>query len=193
MKENKSKRSRFRAFVQSTNFLFIVSIVISLVIWIYMSISTGNDTSLTISDIPVQVELSEDAVNNGLQVFSGSDYKASLTVTGNRAVVGSLQASDITVKAAANYVDSAGNYTLYLNASKNDPYSDFQISSAIKPSTIDVFIDYLREATFDIQENVVYKVDDGYYAQPHCLQKPYILQVRSLKYLRFLRLWLLRI
>lgn len=69
MKENKSKRSRFRAFVQSTNFLFIVSIVISLVIWIYMSISTGNDTSLTISDIPVQVELSEDAVNNGLQVF----------------------------------------------------------------------------------------------------------------------------
>ncbi len=84
MKENKSKRSRFRAFVQSTNFLFIVSIVISLVIWIYMSISTGNDTSLTISDIPVQVELSEDAVNNGLQVFSGSDYKASLTVTGNR-------------------------------------------------------------------------------------------------------------
>ena len=164
MKENKSKRSRFRAFVQSTNFLFIVSIVISLVIWIYMSISTGNDTSLTISDIPVQVELSEDAVNNGLQVFSGSDYKASLTVTGNRAVVGSLQASDITVKAAANYVDSAGNYTLYLNASKNDPYSDFQISSAIKPSTIDVFIDYLREATFDIQENVVYKVDDGYYA-----------------------------
>lgn len=164
MKENKSKRSRFRAFVQSTNFLFIVSIVISLVIWIYMSISTGNDTSLTISDIPVQVELSEEAVNNGLQVFSGSDYKASLTVTGNRAVVGSLQASDITVKAAANYVDSAGNYTLYLNASKNDPYSDFQISSAIKPSTIDVFIDYLREATFDIQENVVYKVDDGYYA-----------------------------
>ena len=110
MKENKSKRSRFRAFVQSTNFLFIVSIVISLVIWIYMSISTGNDTSLTISDIPVQVELSEDAVNNGLQVFSGSDYKASLTVTGNRAVVGSLQASDITVKAAANYVDSADVY-----------------------------------------------------------------------------------
>ena len=106
---------------------------------------------MTISDIPVQVELSEDAVNNGLQVFSGSDYKASLTVTGNRAVVGSLQASDITVKAAANYVDSAGNYTLYLNASKNDPYSNFQISSAIKPSTIDVFIDYLREATFDIQ------------------------------------------
>lgn len=71
MKENKSKRSRLRAFVQSTNFLFIVSIVISLVIWIYMSISTGNDTSLTISDIPVQVELSEDAVNNGLQVFFG--------------------------------------------------------------------------------------------------------------------------
>lgn len=107
--------------------------------------------------------------------------------------MGSLQASDITVKAAANYVDSAGNYTLYLNASKNDPYSDFQISSAIKPSTIDVFIDYLREATFDIQENVVYKVDDGYYASTTLSSKPYILQVRSLKYLRFLRLWLLRI
>lgn len=164
MKENKSKAKGFKAFIQSTNFLFILSLVISLTIWIIMSISTGNDTSLTISGIPVQVELSDEAVNNGLQVFSGSDYTASLTVTGNRAVVGSLQASDITVKAAANYVDSAGNYTLYLNASKNNPYSDFQISSSIKPSTIDVFIDYLREETFDIQENVVYKVDDGYYA-----------------------------
>lgn len=164
MKENKSKAKGFKAYIQSTNFLFILSVVISLSIWIIMSISTGNDTSLTISGIPVQVELSDEAVNNGLQVFSGSDYTASLTVTGNRAVVGSLQASDITVKAAANYVDSAGNYTLYLNASKNNPYSDFQISSSIKPSTIDVFIDYLREATFDIQENVVYKVDDGYYA-----------------------------
>ena len=164
MKENKSKAKGFKAYIQSTNFLFILSVVISLSIWIIMSISTGNDTSLTISGIPVQVELSDEAVNNGLQVFSGSDYTASLTVTGNRAVVGSLQASDITVKAAANYVDSAGNYTLYLNASKNNPYSDFQISSSIKPSTIDVFIDYLREETFDIQENVVYKVDDGYYA-----------------------------
>lgn len=164
MKENKSKAKGFKAYIQSTNFLFILSVVISLSIWIIMSISTGNDTSLTISGIPVQVELSDEAVNNGLQVFSGSDYTASLTVTGNRVVVGSLQASDITVKAAANYVDSAGNYTLYLNASKNNPYSDFQISSSIKPSTIDVFIDYLREETFDIQENVVYKVDDGYYA-----------------------------
>lgn len=164
MKENKSKAKGFKAYIQSTNFLFILSVVISLSIWIIMSISTGNDTSLTISGIPVQVELSDEAVNNGLQVFSGSDYTASLTVTGNRAVVGSLQASDITVKAAANYVDSAGYYTLYLNASKNNPYSDFQISSSIKPSTIDVFIDYLREETFDIQENVVYKVDDGYYA-----------------------------
>ena len=90
MKNNKSKRSKFKAFLQSTNFLFIISIVISLVIWIYMSISTGNDTSLTISGIPVQVELSDEAVNNGLQVFSGSDHTASLTVTGNRAVVGSL-------------------------------------------------------------------------------------------------------
>lgn len=164
MKENKSKAKGFKAYIQSTNFLFILSLVISLSIWIIMSISTGNDTSLTISGIPVQVELSDEAVNNGLQVFSGSDYTASLTVTGNRAVVGSLQASDITVTATANYVDSAGNYTLYLNASKNNPYSDFQISSSIKPSTIDVFIDYLREETFDIQENVVYKVDDGYYA-----------------------------
>ena len=191
MKENKSKRSRFRAFVQSTNFLFIVSIVISLVIWIYMSISTGNDTSLTISDIPVQVELSEDAVNNGLQVFSGSDYKASLTVTGNRAVVGSLQASDITVKAAANYVDSAGNYTLYLNASKNDPYSDFQISSAIKPL---MFLLIICEKLHLIFKKMLFiKLTTVIMRQPHCLQKPYILQVHSLKYLRFLRLWLLRI
>lgn len=164
MKNKKSKRSRFKSFVQSSNFLFIVSVFVSLIIWVYMSsVSTGNDTSLLISSIPVKIELSDETTNNGLRVFSDSDYTASVTVKGQRSVVGSLQPSDITVKASDNNIDSTGNYTLYLSASKNNPYSDYQISS-INPTTIDVFIDYYRENTYDIQDNVVYKVEDGYYA-----------------------------
>ena len=129
-----------------------------------MSMGSSNDTNVTISNIPIQIELPDSARENGLQVFSGGDQTASVTVTGNRAILGSINESDITVTAAANTINSSGNYMLAVSAAKTDPSSNFQITSAATPSSINVTIDYFRESTYQIQENVVYKVADGYYA-----------------------------
>ncbi len=129
-----------------------------------MSIGSSNDTNVTISNIPIQIELPDSARENGLQVFSGGDQTASVTVTGNRAILGSINESDITVTAAANTINSSGNYMLAVSAAKTDPSSNFQITSAATPSSINVTIDYFRESSYQIQENVVYKVSDGYYA-----------------------------
>ena len=62
-----------------------------------MSFSDSNETTATISNIPIQITLSDDAVDNGLQIFTGNDQTASVTVTGNRAILGSVAASDVTV------------------------------------------------------------------------------------------------
>ena len=129
-----------------------------------MSIGNGNDTVVTISNIPVQIELSDDAIKNGLQIFNTGDITASVSVSGNRAIIGSLTQNDIIVTAATNAIDSSGNYTLSLSASKANPYEDFQIVSNVTPSNVNVLIDYYRESTFDIQDSVVYKVSEGYFA-----------------------------
>ena len=160
----KKKDFSLSKLAQNSKFLFIVSILISASIWIYMSMGSSNDTNVTLSNIPIQIELSDEARNTGLQIFSGNEQTASVTVTGNRAILGSISNSDITVTAAANSINSTGNYTLPVSATKTNPTSNFQITSAVVPSTINVVVDYLRESPFQIQENVVYKVADGYYA-----------------------------
>ena len=160
----KSKKFTLNGFLSNNKVLFIVSVLISLTIWIYMSYGTSNDTNVTVSGIPIQIELSDEAMNAGLMIFSGQEQTASVTVTGNRATLGAIKESDITVTAAANTIDSAGDYSLPVSAAKTNPTSTFQITSAVVPSSIKVAVDYFRETSFQLQENVVYKVADGYYA-----------------------------
>ena len=158
------KKFSLNGILKNNKFLFILAVLISFSVWIYMSMGSSNDTSLTISNIPIQIELPDESRDSGLQVFSGGEQTASVTISGNRAILGSITESDITVTAAANTISSTGTYQLSVSAAKTNPGQNFQIISTVSPSTVSVFVDYLRESTFQIQENVVYKVADGYYA-----------------------------
>lgn len=167
----KKKKLSFNKLFQNNKFLIILSLVISTITWVYMSMGTTNDTSVTISNIPIQIELPDQLVNNGLQVFSDTEQTATVTVTGSRAVLGSISTKDITVTAATNGIDSAGTYQISLSAVKTNPSANFQIISTVTPSNVNVIVDYLRETSFPIQENVVYKVADGYYASTSLASK----------------------
>lgn len=149
--------------LKNNKFLFIIAILISVSVWIYMSMGSSNDTTVTVTNIPIQIELSEEAKQNGLQVFSGGDQYASVTITGNRAILGSISASDITVTASAAIIDTSGEYQLSVTAAKTNQTSNFEIDSSVTPSYVTVFADYYRETSFDIQENVVVNIDSGYY------------------------------
>lgn len=167
----KKKKLSLNKLFQNNKFLIILSLVISTITWVYMSMGTTNDTSVTISNIPIQIELPDQLVNNGLQVFSNTEQTATVTVTGSRAVLGSISTKDITVTAATNGIDSAGTYQISLSAVKTNPSANFQIISTVTPSNVNVIVDYLRETSFPIQENVVYKVADGYYASTSLASK----------------------
>ena len=171
----KKKKFSLNALMMNNKFLLVLSVIISLVIWIYMSTGTTSDTTLTLSNIPIQIDLSDEARNSGLQIFSGAEQTASVTVTGSRATLGTMSESDVTVTAAANTINSSGSYSLPVSATKTNPSSNFQITSAVTPSNINVVVDYLRESSFQIQENVVYKVSDGYYASTSLATKSIVI------------------
>lgn len=161
MKKNKFSLNKL---MQNNKFIFVLAILISFSIWVYSGLGTTNDTNVTLSNIPIQIELTDEARDNGLQIFSGTEQTASVTVTGNRAVLGAVNESDVTVTAAANTINSPNTYDLAVSASKTNPTANFQITSAVVPSSIRVVVDYFRESTYQIQDNhIVYKVADGYY------------------------------
>ena len=158
------KQSLFQRLMQKNYVIFIFALVISLVIWIYMSFnSTSVNTTFTIRDIPIQMELSEESRDLGLQVFPSGEAKASVTVSGNRTVLGLLNENDITVTAAAGSINSPdSNVTLPVSATKRSSRSNFEINS-VSPTSITVTVDYYKESDFQIQDGVVFYLEDGYY------------------------------
>ena len=157
------KQSLFGRWMQNNYILFIFAVLISLVIWIYMSFNSSDvDTTFTISDVPIQTELSDESRDLGLQVFTADDPKATVTVSGNRTVLGLLNEDDITVTATAGSINSVGNYTLPVSAAKRTSRSNFEIKS-YSPSTLSVTIDYFKESEFQIQDGVVFYLEKGYY------------------------------
>lgn len=158
------KQSLFQRLMQKNYVIFIFALVISLIIWIYMSFnSTSVNTTFTIRDIPIQMELSEESRDLGLQVFPSGEAKASVTVTGNRTVLGLLNENDITVTAAAGSINSPdSNVTLPVSATKRSSRSNFEINS-VSPTSITVTVDYYKESDFQIQDGVVFYLEDGYY------------------------------
>ena len=108
----------------------------------------------------------QEAIDNGYQIFGLDHVTASVSVTGNRMIVGSLTKSDIQIKAQqTSSITTAGTYTLPLAASKTGVKSDYEFSSAVSPSTIVVNVDRYQEKTLDITSEIVYKVDSGYYSR----------------------------
>ena len=157
------KNSLFQRWMQNNYVLFAVALLISIVIWGYMTFnSSSNDTTFTINNIPIQIELSEDAQALGLQVFTEGETKASVTVSGNRTVLGMVNENDFTVTAAAGSIDSSGNYTLPVSANKRSTLGNFQITSS-SPASISVTVDYFKSIDFQIQDGIVFYVEDGYY------------------------------
>lgn len=149
--------------ILSKNYIaFIISVLISIGIWTYMSLNSSNDTTFTISNVPIQMELSESSRNLGLQIFMDGAQTASVTVTGNRTILGSVTEADFTVTAAASSVNSSGNFTLPVSVAKTNSSSNFQILDST-PSNVSVMVDYLQESTFPIHDEILFGVADGYY------------------------------
>lgn len=157
------KKSSFtQKLFQNNYFLLVLALIVSLGIWVYMSMNSVNDTNVTISNLPIQTELSDSAKDLGLQVFSGDTTTASVTLSGNRTMLGQITESDLIVTASASSVSTTGNYTLPVSATKANPSSNFQIVSNT-PSSINVVVDYFKEGTFSIQDGLEYNVKNGYY------------------------------
>ncbi len=159
--KNKSLISR----VLSHNWVILVlSFIIAFVTWFIISANSQTETNVVISDIPIAIELSDEAQNDGLKVFSGNDVTASVEVTGNRVTVGSLTSSDIQVTAnQTSSIIGAGTYTLSLSAKKTGAKTNYNIVSSVTPANITIFVDKEKESTFEIENQLVYTVEDGTY------------------------------
>ena len=117
------KLSLTQKILEKNYVLLIISVVISIVIWVYMSMNATNDTTVTISNIPIQIELSDSAKDLGLQVFSGDTTTASVTLTGDLTgdYIGTVSAKeDHPLKHPAGQVYGDDAYSVFQIGNKDE-------------------------------------------------------------------------
>ncbi len=168
------KNLKIEKLFYSNKFVAVFSVVSSFALWILVSSSSAESVSVTISDIPVDISLSESAVQDGLRVFSGQDITARVEVSGSRMVVGQLTKNNIQITSSqsSNTIMSPGNYTLELSAKKVGLLNDYEIVSDVKPSFVTVMVDRYREAEYDIEPQIDFNAKEGYFVGNTIVSEP---------------------
>lgn len=155
-KQHKIKRIKLnisRLFA-SSKFLLLVSFLLSCVFWCIFAADSNEESITMVSDIPVTIQLSKQAEQEGLRVYRGGDTKVTVQIKGNRLTVGSISSSDIQVVAQnTNSVNVANTYALSLSAKKVGVKTDYEIIS-VSPSVINVTVDKERSKEFTIAKEI---------------------------------------
>lgn len=167
-KSNKSfKNSKYTIskLFRNDKFLIVFAFVISCILWFVFSQNSERETVTTVTDVPINVELSQDAVQNGFEVFSKGTETASVRISGNKITVGSIRSDDILVTATTGSVTSSNTYPLQLTAKQNSSRTNYTIVS-VDPTFVNVYIDKRRSKEFDIRDKIKYdySIDANYYA-----------------------------
>lgn len=162
---NKIRRFSVSRLFKNNKFILVISLIISIAVWITVSFSSTNEVTATVSNIPIKITLSEDAVNSDLHIFTGTDQTRSVTITGNRLAVGSVTADDIIITAPnAGTILHPDSYNLSLTAKKRNSSDQFDIVSISDPQ-ITVYVDQLQEKEVEVKNKLKTDFsDDKYYS-----------------------------
>ena len=116
--------------------MIIISILLGFLLWAVVALSVNRTVTRTIDDVPVIVPESGTSFQAlGLEVIQGETVKTSITVSGDRSVVGALDSSSFEVIPDFSTVTGEGTYSLVLQAGKSNQLSNYSIQS-VTPAEI---------------------------------------------------------
>jgi YbbR domain-containing protein len=147
--------------------LIAVSLILGSVAWSMVAFSVNSITSRTIEGVKVEMPSAGASFQAlGLDVIdSGQEYTCSVTVTGDRSVIGALDAESFTVTPDFTPVTAAGTYTLTLEATKNNQLLDYSIRS-VEPYGLILTFGEVETRKFAVTPSATgVSVADGYVLQ----------------------------
>lgn len=145
------------SFLRDKRFLISVSLIVSFLLWIYISTVLRPTSETTVKGVGVNINIQSGILGQmGLSAIEGGEATVDVVISGTRSVIGGVAAEDISVSPSLSGVSGAGVYTLDLVAD-NVSGKSFDILS-VSPSTISVKFDKYVDKTLPL----VYAVDGEY-------------------------------
>ena len=125
------KNINLKKLFDNDQFVRILSLVVAVFLWMFTVNAVDSDSTLTVHNVPVEVNVEESAL----------DYKANVTIRGERNVIGGVEPEDIQVYAVLSNLSGPGNYDIRLEARDRNGMG-FTIKS-VEPNTVKMQFDRL--------------------------------------------------
>ncbi len=148
--------------------VMVLSLLLAVVLWAVVVLSVNRTATRTIDGIVVEIPSSGTSYQaRGLDIIDNGEmtYTVSITVSGDRTVIGALTADSFSVTPDFSTVMTAGAYTLPLQAEKTNQFQNFTISS-ISPADLNLTFDEVITEKFNVTPEIsALEVADGYVLQ----------------------------
>lgn len=100
--------NKFSKLLNNNKFLLVLSFVIALGVWLFISITYSPQVDRVISDVPVEVSLTSVDGAVPMSVFGNENTTVKVAVRGKKYMVERLSSDSLTVSANTDQVTKAG-------------------------------------------------------------------------------------
>lgn len=160
-RKNKSDR-----FWSDRRLNILLSLIIAVFLWIYITMVLVPSTTDTLSGVPVNFTYDSSKYTSlGLDIVNEPAYKVTLNLSGNGSVLGAVEASDFVVYPDYSAVKGAGAQTLSLKVRILNSDLEGSVTATIEKDqrTVDVVFDTVEEKSFPVSIEVgTLSIADGY-------------------------------
>lgn len=158
----KNNLKKLKEILLTDNKTKIYAVLLAIVIWLVVTMSLYPDTTITIRNIPVDINVSDTYVNEmGLNVVSGDDKTVTVKLRGNRSVIGSLNAKDLSATVSLDGIQTAAEYDLAVTVAPKDSSVRCEILD-VSPSSVKVKFDNVVSKTYEVQCQTSAVIPDNY-------------------------------
>ena len=157
---NKKEKSLLSRFFSHNITLLVMAFLIAVSAWFIINLSSNSENRTASVDVPIIVELPEDAQKEELKLFGADGLSATVVVKGNLMATSTVTSTDIQAVATQNAsLLSPGYHNLPIVAKQTGIKSNYTIDS-VTPSNITVYVDREKQAEFTIDNQITVEHDD---------------------------------
>lgn len=148
------KRKTLSQLLYNNRILKIFAVVVAVLLYIIVAMTNKDTITKTIHNVPVNLEVQDaNLANLKLYIIDDGDYYVDIQVSGPRTVVPDLNADspELATTVRIPNITEPGDHTLVITSALTDT-SDLPFAiESYSPRTIQVRLDRIRMASFDIQ------------------------------------------
>lgn len=153
----KSKKIRVQTLLYNRKFLVCFSLVMSIMIWVAITLNESPIVERTVKDVKVKINVSVPK-QLGYELYGNKEFTVDVKVSGKRYLVGDnvLKPEDIEVEALTSRVDKVGRYSLPLRVTPKNPDAGFTIVST-SLDFVEVYFDIPKTVEMTITPKITVK------------------------------------